>query len=359
MKEYIGCDAHKKYSVFSSINELGHFGAAVRVGHGPGEMRKYLETLPSESSIAVESLGSWYWLIHEMEQAGHKPMLVHAPKAKLLMGQVNKTDKLDSRGLAVLNRNGTAPAVWIAPGEVRDQRELVRMRMSFVKIRTLLKNRIHATLAKYNIQIEEVSDIFGVRGRELLQKHLVDLPPYTEGSVREHLKLLDQLRNQIEGLEKQISQIVKETPDIELLKSIPGVGNILAIVIAWEIGSVERFQSAERLASYSGTVPRVKSSGGKTTYGKVRVDVNRYLKWAFIEAANCVMLHQKQHEGTHAVQLYQRIRGRKGHAKAVVALARHLAEACFWILKKKEIYREPMRHLKPISSTPGVSAILA
>ena len=112
-----------------------------------------------------------------------------------------------------------------------------------------------------------------------------------------------------------------------------------------------RFASAPRLASYCGTVPRVSSSGGKTRYGRLRDDVNRYLKWAFMEAANVVALNRRRWRdrdaaggegvGRHASRLYERIRQRKGHAKAVGAVARHLSEASWHVLDREQDYREP------------------
>ena len=287
-----------------------------------------------------------------MEAAGHNPILVHPRKAKLMMGQINKTDKLDTNGLALLNRNGTLPKVWIPPRELRDQRELPRMRMAMVSVRTQFKNRIHATLGKYNIQIEEVSDVFGVHGREIMEKRLKELPPETKRSAEEPLKLLDEVEQRIEEAEKRIREIVKETPEMQLLKTLPGFGPILSIVAALEIGSIQRFSRPESLASYSGTVPRIHSSGGKTRFGQTCPDVNRYLKWALIEAANIVMMNQKRMPDHHAVELYRRIRHRKGHGKAIVAVARHLAEAAYWILTKKEAYREPLRK-RPVLSTQG------
>ena len=222
--------------------------------------------------------------------------------------------------------------------------------MAFVRVRTMLKNRIHATLAKYAVEIKEVSDIFGVGGRALMKSRLSELPPQTRRSVEAQLELLDQVEEQIRVCEKQIEDVVKRIPEMKLLKTIPGVGSVLAVVIAMEVGEIERFPRAESLASYAGTVPRIKESGGRIRFGKVRPDVNRYLKWALIEAANIVVLNQARWPGRHVVQLYRRIRQRRGHAKAVVAVARHLAEATYWILKKNEPYREPKRN-NPVSST--------
>ena len=342
MIRYYGCDAHKRYSMFVAMNERGETGRPVRVEHTRAMYREFLGGLAPGSPIAIESVGNWYWMIEEMERAGHEPQLAHAGKAKLMMGQINKTDKLDAQGLATLLRNGTLPSVWIPPGELRDQRELPRMRMSLVSIRTMVKNRIHATLAKYAIEIEEASDIFGVKGREILAKRLEELPPYTRQSVETQLELLDEVEAHIETCEKEIREVVKTTPEMTLLMTMPGVGPILAVVIALEIGDVNRFPGPDHLASYAGTVPRVRSSGGKTSFGRVRPDVNRYLKWALVEAANCIVLNQRHWGERHVVRLYQRIRDRRGHAKAIVAVARHLAEAAYWVLKKNGPYREPI-----------------
>ena len=116
---------------------------------------------------------------------------------------------------------------------------------------------------------------------------------------------------------------------------------ILAATIWLEIGEVSRFLSAERLASYAGTVPRVHASGGRAHYGRTRPDVNRYLKWAFAEAGNSVAVHWRRSPERHVSQLYGRLRVRKGHAKAVGAVARHLAEAAFHVLSRQEEYQDP------------------
>ena len=123
--------------------------------------------------------------------------------------------------------------------------------------------------------------------------------------------------------------------------SLPGVGFILAVVIYSETGDVQRFVSASHFASYSGTAPRVHASGGKVRLGPLRSDVNRYLKWAFVEAANVIALNHRRWACRHVNQLYERIRSRRGHQKAIGAVARHLAEATYWVLNKSEPYSEP------------------
>lgn len=292
------------------------------------------------SPVAVETVGNWYWIVDEIEEAGMVPRLVHARKAKVMMGMVNKTDKLDAQGLNRLQRTGTLPTVWIPPAELRDKRDLARSRMAMVAQRTALKNRVHATLAKYALVVD-ASDLFGKKGRQLLGEAAKKLPSETFFSTQHTLEALDGLEEQIEALEERMGEVFEETDEARLLKTLPGVGFILSVVMWGEIGQIDRFSSAEKLASYSGTTPRVAASGGKTRYGGMRTESNQYLKWAFIEAANCVCLHRKKHpEGTLS-RLYERIRSRKGHGKAIGAVARNLAEAAFWILKKKEPYRDP------------------
>jgi transposase len=340
MRHFIGCDAHKKYSVFVALDEKGSEKPAVRVQHNREQYRAFLRGLPAGSEIAVETIGNWYWIVDEMREAGHAPRLAHARKAKLMMGEIDKTDKLDARGLAVLLRNRTLPEVWIPPGEVRDQRELLRLRMTLVGMEVGLKNRIHAILAKYAIELD-VNDVFSKKGRRLLLASLKELPVETTNVVRQQVELLESTEKQREVAEERLGSIMKERPDIQLLRTLPGVGWLLATVIAFEIGEIGRFNRAEELASYSGTVPRVHSSGGKTWYGRVHSDVNRYLKWAFVEAANVIVMHQKRLPQSHVVGLYRRLRQRKGHAKAATAVARHLAEAAFWVLKRQQPYKEP------------------
>jgi transposase len=289
----------------------------------------------------VETIGNWYWIVDEIEEAGMVPRLVHARKSKLMMGLVSKSDKLDARGMNLLQRNGTLPIVWIPPKDIRDLRDLPRTRMVFTKERTRLKNRIHSTLAKYAINIRGVSDVFGVRGRRLLEERLPLLPPHTRFSVQGLLTQLDLVTDQIKGFESRMRETFAETPELELVMSLPGVGFILGTVIMLEMGDKSRFPSAGNFASYSGTVPRERSSGGKIRFGRLRPDVNRYLKWAYIEAANVISMHRRSWKGRHVCELYRRIARKRGHPKAVGAVARHLSEATWWMLTRGERYKEP------------------
>ena len=169
------------------------------------------------------------------------------------------------------------------------------------------------------------------------------------------LKRLDRLDQTVKQIEKRMAKIFTLTPEMTLLKSLPGVCNILSVVIGLQVGDIGRFKGASGLASYAGTVPRVHSSGGKTHYGRTRPDVNHYLKWAYAEAGNSVALNHKRFPYRHVSQLYSRLKTRRGHAKAIGAVSRHLAEATYWMLTKHEPYQE--RGLQEVQG--AVSATLS
>jgi len=342
---FIAFDSHKRYTLCSVAADDGKILEEVRIEHEPGAIAAYLSQFPAGQAVAVETIGNWYWIVDEIEAAGHTPLLVHAAKARLLIGCINKTDRLDVRGLNKLQRAGTLPTVWIPPGELRDQRDLPRTRMYLVGQRTRLKNRIHATLAKYALSLTGESDVFGNQSRAKLLDHMEFLPEHSRYTAQEQLGHINQLGASIAGLDRQINRVFRSTAAMELLQSMPGIGPVLSIVVSLEVGDIERFGSPSRLASYSGTVPRVHASGGRIRCGKPRPDVNRYLKWAYSEAANSIVVHEKKYVGWHVTDLYLRVRARKGHLKAIGAVSRHLAEATYWVLKKQEKYKDPsFRH---------------
>jgi transposase len=349
--QYIAFDSHKRYTLASVEEVNGGKIFETRIDHARGSVKEFLKRCAPGSPVAVETIGNWYWIIDEIEAAGMVPKLVHSRKAKLMMAMVNKTDRLDARGLNRLQRTGTLPSVWIPPGELRDTRELFRTRMVLSQQRTRFKNRIHATLSKYGFSVDTASDAFGKRGRQELIMHVQTLPPHTQYAVQQLLGQLDVIEEQISQFEQRMHEVFASTQELKIVMSLPGVGFILGVVIISEVGDVGRFPNAEHFASYAGTTPRVQASGGKIRYGQMRPDVNRYLKWAFIEAANSICLNRRRNPYRHVSKLYERIRDKRGHQKAIGAVARHLAESAYWTLNKKEPYREPYKRL--VSSTGG------
>jgi transposase len=238
--------------------------------------------------------------------------LVHPLSAKKRMAGRNKTDAIDAAGLAMLLRNGTLPEVWIPPATLRDLRGLLRTRLALRRHTTILMNRIHGAIRRYGqYEAGEPRDLFAGKGRVQLSVYVGALPPET----RHEWDLVDQVEAHIRELEIRIRLGIGQLGYVRLLKTLSGVGEILAATIYLEIGEVSRFGQAGQLASY--------------------------LKWAFVEAANCVVMHKQRYSQRHVVQLYERLRANKNHGKAAVAVARHLAEASWWVLTKKEEYREP------------------
>ncbi len=138
-------------------------------------------------------------------------------------------------------------------------------------------------------------------------------------------------------------------PDSGDHNRLPGLGPILGPTIYLEIGEVQRFPTAAHLAAYAGLVPRLRSSGGHTRLGRTRKECNHFLKWAFVEAVEAVVVHQESMSARHVVRLYRRVKNNKTdrHNKAVVAVARHLAEAAWHVLSGNQDYREPQ-------PTPGM-----
>lgn len=157
------------------------------------------------------------------------------------------------------------------------------------------------------------------------------------------LGAIDQLNVKLTLLEQHIDCTLASSPENRLLQTLPGVGKILAPVLWLEIGDIDRFPRAENLTSYAGLVPRVISSGGHIRHGGTCHSVNRYLKWAYVEAATCAIRLRIYRDG-HIGQLYHRLAPHKGHGRAVIAVARHLAEATYWMLRKREPYRPPRPH---------------
>ena len=341
MEEYIAFDSHKHYTWVEHQQANSGKTRQYRLEHAPGAIRQALMGCSPGTPVAIEATANWYWITDEIEQARCVPRLVHPRRAKLMMGQINKTDKLDTHGLNMLQRNGTLPTVWIPPGPLRELRELTRTRVVLVAQRTRWKNRITATLAKWGLPASEYSDPYGKGAREELQGRMEQLPEQTRWATQQMLMQLDSLSEQIRQFEKRLGELVEVTPEMQWLETLPGVGVILSATIALEIGEIGRFLSAERLASYSGTVPRVHASGDRVRYGRTRPDVNRYLKWAFAEAANSTAVNYRRLPDRHVSQLYARLRARKGHNKAVGAVARHLAEAAFHVLSQQQAYRDP------------------
>jgi transposase len=210
---------------------------------------------------------------------------------------------------------------------VRAERERARFRLHLVRHRSSLKHRIHASLLTHGTPCP-VSDLFGVRGRELLAR--LSLPEPRASDVEASLRLIDELEREIDASEAELRRLAASHRYVPVLTTIPGIAWVLAYTIAAEIGDIARFPSPTKLAGYTGLCPRVYQSGESDRRGPLSKKGPRYLRWALIEASSHASRHPAYRER------YQRTRARLGKQRgpkvAQVDLARRLAEAIWHML---------------------------
>src|SRR4029453_4336819 len=174
------------------------------------------------------------------------------------------------------------PAIGLPAPAVREARERARFRLFLVRWRTALKSRIHATLMTFGHPVP-VSDLFGVRGRQLLASLAVPEPWGT--SLATCLRMIDELETQIDACEAGLRSLGADHPYVPLLRTVPGIGWVLSYTIAAEIGDISRFATPGRLVGYTGLCPRVYQSGATDRRGSLTKNGPTYLRWALIEAA--------------------------------------------------------------------------
>ena len=271
-------------------------------------------------------------LVHDtLEQEGWDVEIADAQKVKGLAPLACKTDKIDSRVLAVLSQRDLVPAIWLPDPRIREERELARFRLHLVKHKSALKNRVHSTLINFGKPCP-VSDLFGVEGRQLLAR--LQVPEPWRGNVSASVELIDDLEGQIAAINRKLREGHADHPYIPLLMSAPGIGWVLAFTIAAEIGQVERFASPARLAGYTGLCPRVNQSGDKDRRGPLTKHGPTYLRWALLEAT----MHALKHPAY--AERYQRNKRRLGKQRgakvAQVDIARRLSHAIWHMLSRNQ-----------------------
>ena len=228
-------------------------------------------------------------IVHDtLETCGWSVEIADAQKVKGLAPLACKTDKIDSMVLAVLSQRDLVPAIWLPDPRVREERELARFRLHLVKHRSMLKNRIHSTLINFGRPCP-VTDLFGVEGRKLLAD--LDVVEPWRSNVVASLQLIDDLGAQIEDANRRLKAGHANHPYVPLLLSVPGIGWVLAFTIAAEIGEIERFESPQKLAGYTGLCPRVVQSGDSDRRGPLSKHGPTYLRWALLEATMHALRH--------------------------------------------------------------------
>jgi len=284
-----------------------------------------------EVSAAIESMTGARFVHDTLERYGWDVAIADAVKAKGLAPLAAKTDKIDARVLAELARRDLVPEIWLPTPGVRAERERARFRLHLVRHRTALKNRIHATLMTFGHPVS-VSDLFGTKGRQLLEG--LDVPEPWRETLTTSLRMVDELNLRIDACAENLRTLGADHPSIPLLLTVPGVGWVLAYTIASEIGDIARFSSPKKLAGYTGLCPLVRQSGNRDIRGPLAKSGPKYLRWALIEAATHAARDPRYRERYERTK--RRLGRQRGAKVARVDLARQLAEAIWHVLTKHE-----------------------
>ena len=233
--------------------------------------------------------------------------------------------------LAELSFRDLVPAIWLPTPELRAERERSRWRLHLVKHRSILKNRVHASLIAFGHQVP-MADLFGVAGRKLLNE--LEIPEPWRSHVDSSLVLIDDLEARITQIARELRRSGADHRYIPILMTAPGFGWITSFTVACEIADISRFSSPVKLTGYTGLCPRVKQSGQMDQRGPLSKHGPRYLRWGLMEAAIAASSHPLYRER------YQRTRRRLGRQRgpkvAQIDLARQLTEAVWYMLTRNQ-----------------------
>jgi transposase len=282
---------------------------------------------------ALESMTGARFVHDQLELSGWQVEIADAQKVKGVAPLACKTDRIDARVLAELSRRDLVPAIWLPTPEVRAARERARWRLHLTHHRTALKNRIHQTLMAFGYRCP-VTDLFGKRGRQLLER--LELPEPWLSTVRTSLALIDDLEQRIHTCEQELKQLGAGHPYVPLLVTVPGIAWVLGYTIAAEIGDITRFASPAKLCGYAGLCPSVRQSGQRDVRGPLAKNGPKYLRWALIEAAHTAARNPRYSRRYQATK--RRLGPQRGSKVAAVELARTLAEAVWYMLTRNQSF---------------------
>ena len=326
----VGLDVHLDF-IEIAICEEGKVWSAGRVPSTPDGIKTLTESLDRTDRVALEVTGSSREIARLLE--GHvKRVIVVSPGDTGISQARAKTDRLDARTLAKLLWTGELEAVWMAPEWIARMRRRLARREQLVRARSRAKNEVHAVLMRRLKGRPPVSDLFGVRGREWLRG--LELPLVEAETVQAGLRHIEFLDSEIEQVERLIATEALASPQIKQLMTVPGVNVICAAIFLAAVGDIRRFNGSRKVVAYLGLDPRVYQSGsGPARGGRISKQGSPQARWALVEAARSVA---QQPGPLHA--FYERLRARKGHNAAVVAVARKLAVLFYLMLTREQDY---------------------
>jgi transposase len=331
----IGLDVHRDFCEVA-ICEAGAVRSAGRIETSPEALELFAASLGPEDRVALEVTGG-AWEIARILEPHVRRVVVVSPDDTGIRQARAKTDRLDARTLARLLWAGELDAVWMPDERCRVMRRRLARREQLVRSRSRAKNEIHAVLMRRLRGKPPVSDLFGVKGRRWLRE--LELPVEEAETLESALRHVEFLDAEIAAVEQLIAREALRSADARRLMTVPGVNVICAATFLAAIGDIRRFRGSRRLVAYLGLDPRVRQSGTEPARGgRISKRGSASARWALVEAAWSVA---RQPGPLHA--FYERLRARRGHGKAVVAVARKLA-ALFWCLLTRD---EDYAHQQP------------
>jgi transposase len=327
-KFYCGIDLHARTMYLCVLNQEGEVLLHRNMKAGPDPLLQALAPYREDVVVCVECLFTWYWLADLCAREGIPFVLGHALYMKAIHGGKAKNDKIDAHKIAVLLRGGMLPQAYVYPAERRATRDLLRRRMSLMRKRAELLTHVQQTNHQYNLP-EIGKKIAYKANRDGVAERFPD--PAVQKSIEVDLALITYYDRLLTNLELDLVQTAKahDAQTFFRLRSIPGVGKILALVLLYEIHDIHRFPRVQDFVSYCRLVKCAKESAGKR-YGTSGKKIgNAYLKWAFSEAAVLFLRNNP------AGQKYlARLEKKHGKGKALTVLAHKLARAVYYMLKR-------------------------
>jgi len=329
---YCGIDLHARMLYVCILNSQGETVVHKNIKANPNALLNLITPYQDNLVIGVECMFSWYWVADLCCEKGIAFILGHALYMRAIHGGKAKNDKIDSFKIATLMRGGMFPEAYIYPREMRGTRDLMRRRMHLMRKRSELLAHVHNTNSQYNLP-EIKKNLRYVFNREGIAERFTDAS--VSKSIQLDLNLIDFYDKQLSKVEWHIQKhaIDCDQHSLMLLRTVPGIGQILSLVILYEIHTIERFPTVQNFASYCRLIKCNRESAGKS-YGTAGSKVgNAYLKWAFSEAA--VLFLRKNPD---AQVWLEKMANKHNKARALTILAHKIGRAVYFMLKRKTVF---------------------
>ncbi|MBI4708144.1 MAG: IS110 family transposase [Candidatus Omnitrophica bacterium] len=341
IRQFVGLDVHKKTVYGYVMDRDGNKVFEKNFRTDPGEMDTFLlNVIKHDSIIAIESCSCWQFVYDYVSDAGYNVVLAH-PVGIAAIKKVRKhTDKFDAMLLADLLRTNMLPQSYAAPWDIRVKRQVTRHRHSLTDIEVQIKNKVHAILLRHGINNLPYDDAFCKSGIAYLQS--LDLPSCDRFELDQYLDLIKALQEKKEETTKAIQQLGDDGSSVRLAMTMPGIGHYAATTFVAEVGDIRRFDNGDKVASFAGLVPRVHQSGERTNYGHITKQGNNSLRMVMIQAANIAVMRDPTLK-----KMYSRLAKKKGHGKAIVAVARRMVTLLYVMLKNNLEYHALQIHKAP------------